>query len=436
MEQALVWLIAYFIVISIAALCWWPLWELRSVRRGRPGWASLRLGFKDQHLRRIPPGGIWIHALSVGEVLSALPVIKALRQKTVAKPIYISVSTYAAWDMIQKRLSGEGYYILVRPLDVPWAVKHWLDSLRPVFFCLIESDLWPGWQRAIRKRGIKSVLLNARISSRASKNYRRFPGAARKLYADFDLIFVQSGRDSARLEELGIKNSRALGNIKYDSLPLPLNSKQREDLKQSLGLAGRRVLVAGSTHPAAKGAGEEEICLKVWQRLRASIGPDLALILAPRDPRREAEVLSLVSGAWAWLYSKGPLPPERNILILDVIGLLSQVYALGEIAFVGGSLTACRGHNPLEPAIQGVPVLFGPDMDDFALLARELQDTGAGKTVNDEEDFYDNCRQILADPDLAKRMGRQGRELCLQNRGAVERIIASLSWDEINEQSC
>ncbi|MDR1397042.1 MAG: hypothetical protein LBJ14_04860 [Desulfarculales bacterium] len=425
------WLIAYFIVISIAALCCWPWWSLLSLRRGRPGWAGLRLGFKTQHLRSLPPGGIWVHALSVGEVLSAVPVIRALRQRLTAQPIYISVSTYAAWDMIRKRLLGEGCYILVRPLDVPWAVKHWLDTLRPAFFCLIESDLWPGWQTAIRKRGIKSVLLNARISSRSSKKYNFFPGAGRKLYADFDSIFVQSGRDMARLEELGIRNGRDLGNIKYDSLPLPLNSKQREDLKQSLGLAGRRVLVAGSTHPAAPGHGEEDICLRVWQRLRATLLPDLALILAPRDQRRGAEILSLAPASQAWRYSQGSLPPERSILILDVIGLLSQVYGVGEVAFVGGSLAPFRGHNPLEPALQGVPVLFGPDMDDFALPAGELQDAGAARTVNDEEEFYENCRELMADPDLARRMGGQGRKLCLRNQGAVERIIASLPWDEI-----
>jgi 3-deoxy-D-manno-octulosonic-acid transferase len=392
----------------------------------------LRLGFKNQRLGALPKGGLWLHALSVGEALSALPIIQGLRQKLPARPIYISVATYPAWMMLRARLNQPNCHLLVRPLDVPWAVKAWLDALRPSFFCLLESDIWPGWQRAIKNRGIKSALLNLRVSSRAMKNYRRFPAFARKLYADFDLICAQSERDQARLAELGVKKVKVLGNIKYDSLPLPLNAAQKQVLREKLGLDGRRLLVAGSTHPGAgPGTSEGKICFQVWQRLRAEKFPDLTLLIAPRDYPRGGALLRLAPPGQAWLYSAGPLPQERTVLILDVVGHLSQVYALGEVAFVGGSLSHERGHNPLEPAMQGVPVLFGPDMDDFYSIAEDLQEIGAGETVAGAEEFYEKCAQLLANPEQARERGRRGRELCLNQRGAAQRMLAALPLDGI-----
>ena len=426
------WLPLYYFLISLAGLFFWPFWQYRSLKRAQGAWARLRLGFTSQHLDKLPSGGIWVHALSVGEVRTALSVVKALVRRYAHLPLYFSVATYGGYKMARDELAKDGVHILVRPLDVPWAVKRWITALKPCCFCLVESDMWPAWQRALKNAGVLSVLLNARISPRTFKKYVKCPGAARLLYRDFDLICVQSGLDKERLQAIGIPDAQALGNIKFDSLPRPLDEEERRELAHELGLSGRKVFIAGSTHPAARGneAGEEEICLQVWQRLKERGFNDLVLVLAPRDVRRGEQVAAMTTDGWP--VSRGALPAGHSLLVLDVIGKLARAYGLAEVAYVGGSLVAQGGHNPLEASIQGVAALYGPHMEDFAQMAAALNESGGGMTIFDENDLYEKCLYFLSHPDKARAHGRMAREFCISHQGALQRVMDVLPELEKN----
>jgi 3-deoxy-D-manno-octulosonic-acid transferase len=401
------WIIPYCILLSAAALLYLPLWLARC--RGQWRWPLLRLGLWPQNLRRLTPGGIWIHALSVGEVASALPLARALGEET----LYFSVSTRAGYQLAQRELPGRA---LVRPLDVPWALRAWIKALNPRLFVLVESDMWPGWQRSLSRAGVCSALVNARVSPRAFARYRRAPALARLLYADFDLICVQSRLDARRLRAIGLKRAEVYGNLKFDSLPAPLSRAEARALGKRLGLEGRRTLVAGSTHP-----GEEELCLHAFQQLAF---PGLALVIAPRDIGRARRIQALVPGAWR--YSQGSLPADKNILILDLMGLLAQVYALAEAAFIGGSLAAAGGHNPLEAAVQGAPVAFGPHMEDFAQIAQDMRQWGAATEVADSDSLRRMWEDCLQNPGAAVKRGRLGQEFCQAQQGAAARIMSCL----------
>jgi 3-deoxy-D-manno-octulosonic-acid transferase len=407
------WIIPYYLLLSVAALLYLPLWLARSWGRGQWRWPLLRLGLWPQNLRGLAAGGIWIHALSVGEVASALPLARALGEGE--RPLYFSVATRAGYQLAQRELPG--WALLVRPLDVPWALNAWIKALKPRLFVLVESDMWPGWQRSLSRAGVFSALVNARVSPRTFARYRRAPFLARLLYADFDLICAQSDLDAHRLRAIGrLQRAEVYGNLKFDSLPAPLSRQQARELRQRLGLEGRRTLLAGSTHP-----GEEEICARVFRQLAF---PGLALVIAPRDIARARRIQALIPGAWS--YSQGPLPADKNILILDVMGLLAQVYALAAAAFVGGSLAAAGGHNPLEAAIQGTPAAFGPHMEDFAQIAQEMRQWGAAVEVVDGDGLRRMWEDCLQNPEAAAQRGRRGREFCQAQSGAAARIMARI----------
>ncbi len=420
------WRLVYYIFISIAGMLFLPVWLLKARRKGRAIWPCLRLGLKSQAMP-CTQGGIWLHALSVGEVNSALPLARALKDAYPNVPLYFSVATYTGYKLARSKLKGTAW-VLARPLDVPWAVHKWLKRLAPSLFILVESDMWPAWQSALRLAGATCVLVNARISPRTLAGYSKCRALARLLYKDFAVICVQSELDRERLQSIGVYGAQALGNLKFDSLPAPLNEERRAACARGLGLSyPANLLVAGSTHE-----GEEEACLNAWQSLCQQGFEDLILLLAPRDISRARQIAAMLPPGQAWRASQGPMPAKCNVLILDVMGKLADSYALAKVAFIGGSLAAQGGHNPLEAAIQGVAVVFGPHMEDFRQMADGLLEAGAACQINNPRELLPRMRHMLTNESETANQGVRGRAFCLQHQGAVNHIMAALPLSRLN----
>lgn len=371
-------------------------------------------------------GGIWVHALSVGEVRSTMPLLDALAARFPHLPLTLSAATAQGLAVAQQALAArEELGLFVRPLELPWAVDKVLDRLQPRLFCLVEGDIWPGWHWALQDRGVPCILVNGRVSPRTFRAYRRFAPLARGLLGSLDRILVQTEVDRRRLLAVGVDPGRVAvgGNLKFDSAPRPLSPEQREELAQELGLEGRTVLVAGSTHP-----GEEEPCLEALAALRRE-HPGLALVIAPREVSRGGAVARLAAarGLSVARVSQGEDAGRAEVLVLDVLGRLAAVYALARAAFVGGSLVPVGGHNLLEPAAQGVPVVFGPHTHNFLEMARQLEEAGGGLRVAEGSELAAAWDRLLDRPEEARAMGRAGQEFCAAHRGAVARAVEEIA---------
>jgi 3-deoxy-D-manno-octulosonic-acid transferase len=384
--------------------------------------AAARLGLGSAWLPPARQGALWVHALSVGEVRSALPLLKGLGARFPQRPLAFSVATAQGLEVAREALARSPETTLfMRPLDLPWAVERLLERLRPALFCLVEGDIWPNWQWALARRGVPRMLVNSRVSPRTFRGYQRFAPLARELFRGFDRVLAQTQVDYDRLAAVGVEPTRlaVAGNLKFDSAPPQLGPEERQALAAELGLAGRRVLAAGSTHP-----GEEEPCLEAFAGVRHT-HPDLALLLAPRDVNRGRAVARLATerGLTVACLSLGPVPPGAQVIVLDVLGRLAQAYALAESAFVGGSFVAVGGHNLLEPAAQGVPVLFGPATHNFLEMAQGLEQAGGGLRLREGRDLAAAWATLLDDPARTQAMGRAALEFCQAHRGALARAL-------------
>lgn len=414
--------LAYNLALGVGVALAAPMLGARLARGRYRAIALARLGLGSAWLPPASPGCIWVHALSVGEVRSALPLLKSLQKRFPQRGLALSVATAQGLAVARQEMAGlPGVTLFVRPLDLAWNVARLLDRLRPGLFILVEGDIWPGWQWGLARRGVPSLLVNGRVSPRTFKGYQRFRRAALSLFGGFDRVLVQTRVDHERLLAVGLEPARLAvgGNLKFDSAPQPLDLAQRQALARELGLEGRTVLAAGSTHP-----GEEEPCLEAFQAL-APRHPGLALLLAPRqvDRGRALARLAQERGLSAACLSQGAPDPGAQVVILDLLGKLAPAYALARAAFVGGSLTPVGGHNLLEPAAQGVPVLYGPHTHNFLEMARDLEAAGGGRRLAGPGDLAPAWGEFLDHPDRARSMGQAGQEFCRAHGGALARAV-------------
>ena len=303
---------AYNLALGAGMLAAAP-WLAARLARGRYRDIALaRLGLGRAWLPEMAePGCIWLHALSVGETASALPLLKALGQRFPDKPLAFSVATAQGRKVARESLAGiTNVRLFVRPLDAPWSVRRLLDRLKPSLFCLVEGDIWPNWQWELKRRRVPCLLVNNRVSPRTYKGYCRLGGLSRELFAGFDCILAQTGVDRKRLLAVGIPEGKVAvgGNLKFDSAPPELGPEEKQSLAEELGLSGRRVLAAGSTHQS-----EEEPCLDAFAQLKRG-HEGLALLLAPREIDRGGEVMRLARarGLSAARLSEGGAGPGRG----------------------------------------------------------------------------------------------------------------------------
>ena len=367
---------------------------------------------------------VWIHALSVGEVLSALPLVDAITLKYPQKNIVFTVTTLKGMTIARKELNDRVKALLVMPLDFWWSVQRLVNYVRPSVFILVETDIWPGLIVRLNMNGTKSILVNGRVSPRTFRSYRKFSYFVRAMFNGLELCLMQSDLDRERLIKIGIDPDkvRTIGNIKFDRDWKPMTSEEHLKWLERLCLGPEnQVWVAGSLH-----RGEVEAVLMVFKKL-SPFFPLLRFILAPRKLDQSSYILRQARNMGFKAVLKTELQKKKryyDILVLDTIGELGRIYGLSKVNFVGGSLVPRGGHNLLEPAVFGSPVLFGPYTDDFALMSELMIEVGGGWRINDEEELYGAIKTLLECPEINNRMGRCAKEFVEKNRGALGRVLS------------
>lgn len=363
---------------------------------------------------------VWIHAASVGESLSILPLVERLRAERPPLNLLVTTGTVASARLIAGRLAAGAIHQYV-PVDrVPW-VRRFLDHWRPDLALWVESEFWPNALAELAARRVPAVLLNARISARSFAGWRRAPWLIRRLLATFSLALAQSEDDARRLAALGAANVASPGNLKYAAAPLPADAAALAALRAAVG--GRPVWLAASTHP-----GEEAIVADAADRVRASL-PDALAVVAPRHPARGTEIAALLAphGAVARRAAGEAIAPETAFYVADTMGELGLFYRLATVAFVGGSLVPHGGQNVLEPARLGAAVVHGPHMANFAAVAHELSAAGGAIAVGDAPSLADTVTRLLTDADERRRRAAAAQAIADGKDGLLDAVMARLA---------
>jgi 3-deoxy-D-manno-octulosonic-acid transferase len=366
-----------------------------------------------------PQRPIWLHAVSVGEVMAAAPLARALSARRPGIPLLVSTTTETGRAVAEQRIRAARFVFF--PLDFGWVMRRAVSGLRPCLVLLTETELWPNFLATCAARGIPVAVVNGRLSPRSFPRYRLVRWWFGRVLRHVRLFCMQSTQDAERIVALGAPADRVrvTGNLKYDLSSL----EQVVDvpaIRRALGLgAGLRLVVAGSTH-----RGEEEAVVEAFRAV-ASSRPDLCLLLAPRHPERldEAERTVRRAGLACVRRSRSAeRPPQAGgAILLDTMGELGALYAAASVVFVGGSLIPHGGQNILEPAAHGRPVIHGPYMGNFAEMRDRFQEAGAAVQVTDAASLLGAIGTLLDDPEMCERMGRAGREIVAAHRGATER---------------
>jgi 3-deoxy-D-manno-octulosonic-acid transferase len=384
-----------------------------------------RLALNLPRLKMPEKGRVWVHALSVGEVLSAIPVLEALKTRYPSREVVLSVKTTTGLQVAGEKLKDTVDVLVPMPLDFWWSNKRMINTIMPGIFILVETDIWPGLIFLLKKRGIKAILINGRVSPRTGKAYARWRFLVRTVVNQFGLLLMQTQLDEARMLETGVSRGkvRVSGNIKFDQQWEPLEKQARRRWLELLGVEEGPIWVAGSTHDP-----EETIIFNVFGKL-LEVFSNLSLIICPRDASRFGAVVSLARDRGFNAIRKTQLPSQGetyNVFVLDTIGELSKVYGVADVAFVGGSLTPFGGHNLLEPASFGIPVVFGPHTFNFDAMSRLLVACGGGKRVVDESDLLSVMRELLGQEDMRRQIGKRAEAFVEGNQGALERVMGIL----------
>jgi 3-deoxy-D-manno-octulosonic-acid transferase len=413
-------------IISIFLLVPVLLYHLyRSVSRGRPPAFAERFGFIPKaELGKIAGRKvIWLHAVSVGESIAARPLLKALRASYPDHAIIVSNTTETGRGIASS--FPEKDLCIYFPFDFLPAVRLALESIRPEIVIIMETEIWPNFNREAASRNIPLILANGRISDRSYSRYLTFSWFFRHALQLFSALCMQTDSDRERIITIGAPQEHTIrcGNLKYDIPFRPVAENEKTALMAQYGIpAGLTVITAGSTHP-----GEEELVLNCYRQLMRSC-EDLFLVLVPRHPERADAVANMLENGKFVYQRRTALQPGSNcgfqggeVLLVDTVGELMSFYALSDVVFVGGSLVPTGGHNLLEPASVGVATVFGPHMTNFREIAGLVLQYGAGIQVDTQEGFTESCRALVSSPELRRVLGRNGLKLMRDNGGATER---------------
>jgi 3-deoxy-D-manno-octulosonic-acid transferase len=414
----------YSTLLALAMLASLPYWLFQMVVRGkyRKGFAE-RMGFVAARLR-LPDGderAIWVHAVSVGEVLAVAGLVEQLKNDSGVR-IFLSTTTDAGQTLARKKFGEDKVFYF--PMDFGFAIRPYLRALRPKMVVMAETEFWPNLMRLAHAKGAKIAVVNARISDRSWPRYRRFRALLRNVLGNVDLFLAQTGEDAVRLENIGASANRVrvVGNLKFD-LPAPVApgivARLRESIRANRSVP---VLVCGSTVE-----GEEPVLLKAFENVLVR-HPQGLTILAPRHPERFAAVAALLKKLsirfWRRSQWNGE-PLNGGVLLLDTIGELSALYALADIAFVGGSLVPHGGHNIIEPAQHGVATVVGTHTENFRDIVRLFQSRDAVRVAG-PSDLPLVLMELLANDAERKKLGQRAAETMQSQLGATARTLAEL----------
>jgi 3-deoxy-D-manno-octulosonic-acid transferase len=420
--------LVYSLVLAAAFLVGAPYWLLQMLRRDkyRAGLGE-RLGRVPARLLRPErPAAAWMHAVSVGEVLAASSLIEELRALFPGGRIVVSTTTTTGQKLARQRFGEENVFYF--PLDFAFAIRPYLRSLQPRLVVLAETEFWPNFLRLAKASGARVAVVNARISDRSLPGYRRWRGLLPGVLLNVKLFLAQSEEDKRRLISIGAASERVqvAGNLKFDTRAR-LPSAALDPLRAALAGAGpAQTVICGSTVE-----GEEALLLRAFE-IVFTRHPQAVMVVAPRHPERFDAVAGLLAASGMPWRRRTALPADDRmtggVLLLDTIGELSALYALGSVAFVGGSLVPRGGHNILEPAQQGAAILVGPYTENFRDIVRIFDRAGALRVVRpDPQTLADALLQLLGDPGARSHLGELARKTWQANTGATHRTLDALA---------
>jgi 3-deoxy-D-manno-octulosonic-acid transferase len=420
-----------YLVYSVLTLCLFvvmsPYFLYQAIRHKKYiGSLRQRLGYLPISFNIDGEESIWIHAVSVGEALTARALLADLRASYPRLRLYLSTTTVAGQQVARqsvKHVDGVFYF----PFDWSVIVRRTLDIVKPRVFVMMETEIWPNLLRLCAERGVQTMLVNGRISRRSYPRYRLARPFFRRVLAHVDRFCMQSEESARRIIDLGANPAAVIvtGSLKFDSLPAQTSGahgRPRERVLRYFRVrASRVVLIAGSTM-----RGEEAAVLKAFARLRLTV-PDALAIIAPRQPERFAEVDRLAREAGFVTMRRSNLPidaePRADVVVLDTLGELAQLYQIATAVFVGGSLEDHGGHNILEPAAYGKPIVFGPHMHNFKEIAETFVGNGAAVQVRSAHELEEGLLTLVTDPVRRARLGAAARALVDANRGAKDKTL-------------
>lgn len=410
-------LIIYNLLSLISFIAYLPWLLFKKGPENRLQYLKERLGISEY-----TNADIWVHAVSVGEVMAALPFLTSLKKEFPGIKIVLSTATYTG-----QKIAREKFPSADRTMYIPWdtwlTISKAVRTIKPKIFITIETELWPALFSILKKNGSRIVLLNGRISPESFKGYKLIKPFMKKVLSYLDFIYMQGETDAERIVTIGADKKKAgiMGNFKFD-----IELDKKESVNWMDGVKGK-ILLAGSTHK-----GEEEIVLDAYEEVKKSF-PDLKLILAPRHPERfnEAEEILkrrnlnfirrtdfTVDSSQFTVHSQ-----QTDIILLDTIGELSQLFSKADVTFIGGSLLPFGGHNILEPAYWGKPSIFGPHMENFPITKDFLME-GAAIMVKDPGGLAAAIKDLLENTEKAEHMGQKAKGIIDKNTGAVKKAVA------------
>lgn len=418
----------YNVIITLLFILLFPYLYLRSVFRGEG--ILERMGILPKGAKRPLQSRkvIWFHSASVGEVRILPTIVPKLKKLLPEFSIVISTLTKTGKIEAKKSLP-EADLVFYAPVDIPFFVKKVMNKIHPTSLILVETELWPNLIKKAKEQKAFVALINGRFSAKSFPKYLRFRSLFSLVLSFFDLLCMRTFEDAERAKTLGAKveKIKIVGNLKFDQMIPHLDRYDKEAIRKSLGISStREIIVAGSIRE-----GEEKMILDVFQRLRKE-NPSLLLILAPRHLNQIGLIeeylfqLGLKFRRKTLIDEKSIEDKDYSVILLDTIGELFPLYSIADVAFVGGSLVPLGGHNILEPAIWGAPVIFGPFIDDFKFAASCLIESGGGIMVENEEELYQGFSRLLKDESLRKNLGQKGKEAVEKQRGAADQTVRFL----------
>jgi 3-deoxy-D-manno-octulosonic-acid transferase len=410
----------YSLLTYIAA----PLFSVVLLMRGlrdRSYWHnfSQRFGFGPP----LDASPIWVHAVSVGEVQASAALVNSLRERYPDIPVIVTTFTPTGAGRA-RTLFKDRAEVRYLPYDLPGAVRRFFTRVRPRIAVIFETELWPNLYHECGRRRVPLVLASARLSPRSVGRYQRLGSLFRETLGRGVVVAAQGEADATRFRALGSNpnSTHVTGNLKFD-FSVPADIAERGQGLRAYYAPGRPVWVAGSTH----GGGEEEALIEA-QKIVRSRYPRALLVIAPRHPNRFGEVAAQLVSRGVRFVRRSQTPvagalEEAEILLLDTLGELLDFYAASDVAFVGGSLVPIGGHNLLEPAALGLPILTGPNNANSAEAARQLVANGAAQIVQGAQDLGEKVAVLFGEPDTRARMGQAGRDFVAANKGALEKLL-------------
>lgn len=406
----------YSFIYIIAIIFLLPFEYFKRPKDLRKRWLKEKCGLFNSKLQTPNSKLIWVHAVSVGEVMAVLPLLKYLKEQYPRKGIILSTITDTGQKVARER--AEATKIVYLPFDITLILKTVLKKVKPELLIVIETELWPNMFRVFKKNGIPVILLNGRISENSFKGYKKISFFMKDVLSHVDFFGMQDEEYASRIRNLGVDSKRVIniGNFKFDTRPPSQIPEWTEKIKGP-------VITAGSTHE-----GEEELITSIYLKLKKDF-TDLNLIIAPRHPERfkavedmlRSKKISFIKRSAFSTQHSAPGTLSGEIILLDTVGELSAIYGKSDIAIIGKSFRGYGGQNPLEPAYWAKPIVCGPHMENFPVI-KDFYKAGAAIELN-EEDLYLKLRELLLFPEKVKEIGSKAQQLYRNNAGAVEKAM-------------